>query len=277
MLKPFLKTVCVVLLLGSTAATLAAPKAELWSRWLAHDPASTRHVDHSAWNALLMRYVRAAPDGGTRFAYAAVSAADRARLDAYLQRLAETPVSSLDRDGQYAYWVNLYNALTVRVVLDHYPVRSIRDIDISPGLFADGPWGAKLVTVEGQALSLDDIEHRILRPIWNDPRTHYALSCAAIGCPDLVPEAFTPENRDRLLTRGARAYVNNPRGVSIDAEGRIAASSLYDWYRTDFGADTRAVLEYLARLAEPPLAERLRKATDIDRYDYDWSLNDAGR
>ncbi len=173
--------------------------------------------------------------------------------------------------------MNLYNALTVRVVLDHYPVRSIRDIDISPGLFADGPWGAKLVTVEGQALSLDDIEHRILRPIWNDPRTHYALSCAAIGCPDLVPEAFTPENRDRLLTRGARAYVNNPRGVSIDAEGRIAASSLYDWYRTDFGADTRAVLEYLARLAEPPLAERLRKATDIDRYDYDWSLNDAGR
>ena len=107
--------------------------------------------------------------------------------------------SLTSRDEQLAYWINLYNALTVKVILDHYPVKSILDIDISPGWFSIGPWGKKLVAVEGVEISLDDIEHRILRPIWRDPRIHYALNCAAVGCPNLLREAFTGATAEVLL------------------------------------------------------------------------------
>ncbi len=109
--------------------------------------------------------------------------------------LAATSADRLRRAEQFPFWINLYNALTVKVVLDHYPVEIIRDIDISPGLFADGPWGKKLVTVEGEALSLDDIEHRILRPIWKDPRLHYVLNCAALGVPIFSPGRLPPAMR----------------------------------------------------------------------------------
>ncbi|MEE8270937.1 MAG: DUF547 domain-containing protein, partial [Alphaproteobacteria bacterium] len=167
------------------AAVMAAPPARPWKRWMPHDPQSTAAIDHTAWDAVLARYVSGHPDGINRVAYGSVTAADRAALDRYLDALSATPIARFNRDQQFAFWVNLYNALTVRVVLDHYPVDSIRDIDISSGLFADGPWGRDLIEVDGTALTLDDIEHRILRPLWRDPRIHYAVSCASLGCPNL--------------------------------------------------------------------------------------------
>ncbi len=166
-------------------AGMAAPSAELWPRWQAHDDASTARIDHSAWDRFLRTYVRLGADGIARIPYGRVAAADREALGRDLSRLAATPISAYSRAEQFAFWVDLYNELTVKVVLDHYPVRSIRDIAISPGLFASGPWGRKLITIEGEGLSLDDIEHRILRPIWRDPRIHYAVNCAALGCPNL--------------------------------------------------------------------------------------------
>ena len=152
--------------------------------------ASTVRVDHRRWGRFLAAYVRPGENGLNRVAYGSVTAEGRADLGAYLDSLAAVPVSTLSRPEQMAFWINLYNALTVRVVLDHYPVGSIREIDISPGLFSNGPWRAELTTVEGEPLSLDDIEHRILRPIWRDPRIHYALNCASLGCPNLQPGPF---------------------------------------------------------------------------------------
>ena len=137
----------------AAAGAIAAPKAELWARWKQHDPESTARIDHAAWSGLIAKYRRMSPDGIARFAYGAVSAADSAALKAYIGRLANTPVSRFNRREQFAYWVNFYNALTVRTVLDHYPVESIRDIDITPGWFADGPWGAKQVIVIGESLA----------------------------------------------------------------------------------------------------------------------------
>ena len=167
-------------------------------------------MDHGSWDRFLATYMVA--DGGVnRVAYGRVTPADRGVLEDYIASLAATPADRLRRVEQLPFWINLYNALTVKVVLDHYPVQSIKDIDISPGLFADGPWGKTLVTVAGEALSLDDIEHRILRPIWKDPRLHYVLNCAALGCPNLPPRAFTAGNAQALLSRGARRYVNDPR------------------------------------------------------------------
>ena len=248
-----------------------APKASLWPRWSANDPASRARVDHEIWDRFLGTYVKER-DGRYLFDYAAVSAPDRAQLKDYLARLSEVPVSRYHRREQFAFWVNLYNALTVDVVLAHYPLADIRDIDISPGLFDNGPWDAALITVEQVALSLNDIEHRILRPIWRDPRIHYLLNCASLGCPDLLPQAVTAARSEAMRESAARRFVNHPRAMSRSDAG-LVVSSIYVWFREDFGDDDQAVIDHLARYAD---AERrdLLKAGRIAGHRYDWSLND---
>ncbi len=253
-----------------------APDADLWPRWTAQDPTSTTRIDHGAWDRILAAYARPGEDGLTRFAYGEVTASDRTALADYVGDLSAVAVDSLNRTEQRAYWINLYNALTVLVVLEHYPVDSIRDIDISPGWFADGPWDKPLVRVESEAISLNDIEHRILRPIWNDPRLHYAVNCAAVGCPNLQDVAFTADNTDILLELGARDYINNRRGAH-EREGELIVSSIYVWFGEDFGADDDDILAHLAAYAGPELQDAIRRHGDIGGYDYDWALNDAAR
>lgn len=273
----FLVPLLCALTIGAVAANplerLFAPKAELWARWATHAETSGQTIDHSAWQAFLQRYVVASDDRIHRVAYAAVTAQDRERLEDYLAMLSAEPISGYARAEQLAYWVNLYNALTVRVVLDHYPVASIRDIDISPGLFASGPWGKVLIEVEGEGMTLNDIEHRVLRPIWQDPRVHYALNCASVGCPNLQREAFTADNSGRLLEAAARDYINHPRGVRVQEEG-VLLSSIYNWFAPDFEVDG-GVLPHLRRYADPILAARLARQPAISGYTYDWSLNGA--
>lgn len=251
---------------------LFAPKAELWERWTAYVPSDQRTIDHGPWDRFLSRYLIPGDDGINRVDYAGVGTEDRLALQRYIDRLSGIEVSGYSRATQFGYWVNLYNALTVHVVLDHWPVDSIRDIDISPGLFANGPWKKALIRVEGEDLSLDDIEHRILRPIWQDPRIHYAVNCAAIGCPNLQPEAFTTINQERLLDAAARDYVNHPRGVTPTPDGLIL-SSIYEWFADDFAVDG-GVVEHLRRYAAPELQARLGDAVAVAGYAYDWGLND---
>ena len=255
-------------------STTAAPRADLWERWTAHDPSAVTTIDHSPWDRFLKTYVSAFPDGVNRVAYARVSDTDRKRLDRYIDDLTVLPISAYSRDEQRAYWINLYNALTVQLILDHYPVKSIRRI--KPNLFSIGPWRKKLITVEGEQLSLDDIEHRILRPIWRDPRLHYAVNCASIGCPNLGTEAYTASNADTLLDRGAQTYVNNARGAEF-RNGRLIVSSIYKWFQEDFGDSDEGVIEHLQRYAEPTLAARLNGTKKISGDRYDWALNDASR
>jgi hypothetical protein len=264
----------VLAVLLTAPAAWAAPKAELWDRWLKHDAASTATVDHQAWQAFLIAYVKPGSDSVNRVAYGDVTPADRVRLGAYLNILQTTAVSGLNRAEQRAYWINLYNALTVSVILKHYPVESIRDIDISPGFFADGPWGAKLLRIEGEEVSLDDIEHRVLRPIWRDPRLHYAVNCASIGCPNLARKAYTAANSETLLDQAARAYINHPRGVSVTGAG-LDVSSIYVWFEADFGGSDQGVIQHLRQFADPALQAKLKDIKRIDDDHYDWSLNDA--
>lgn len=253
--------------------SLFAPSANLWERWAAHDPKSTAAVDHSAWGRLLGRYVTEGGDGINRVAYGRVSAEDKAALGAYIDALAATPISRYSRPQQFAYWVNLYNALTVKTVLDHYPVESIRDIDTSPGVFADGPWDADAIAIEGQAVTLNDIEHRILRPIWRDPRIHYAVNCAAIGCPNLQNSAFTAANSDALMDQAARDYVNHPRGAQVSG-GKLTVSSIYIWFQEDFGGTDESVIAHLRRYAAPALDAQLDNIGSIADHRYNWKLND---
>jgi hypothetical protein len=261
-------------LLLAPRVALAAPHAEVWTRWLRYDPDSKERIDHSAWAAFLRKYLKPGSDGINRIAYREVGNQDRAALAAYVDALSETSIGRLSRAAQFAFWVNLYNALTMRTVLEHYPAKSIRDIAISPGLFAIGPWGARLVTVEGEALSLDDIEHRILRPIWRDPRVHYAVNCAALGCPNLQAAPFLETGAEQVLERAAADYVNHPRGATVVA-GELTVSSIYDWYQEDFGGSEHGVIAHLKRYARPPLGAKLANITRITARRYDWALNDA--
>ena len=264
-------TVWLLLLAGTLAA---APKADLWPRWKTHDPGSSTEVDHSAWDRLLDKYlVTNHPSGINLLNYGGVNAEDRQRLESYLDSLQEIPVSQLNLQEQKAYWINLYNAATVKVILDHYPVSSITKIDLSSGLFSRGPWDAKILRIEGEELSLNDVEHRILRPIWNDPRVHYAAICASKGCPNLQDRAYTSENIEALLEKGAREYINHPRGATFEGR-KFVLSSIYDWFQEDFDGSEEGVLRHLRRYAAPELAGKLESFSGRINYDYDWSLNE---
>lgn len=258
----------------ATFERLLAPDADLWDRWTAHDAASTLAVDHRDWDEFLDRNLVVGADGSTRVRYAEVTQADRSLLDGYLATLAGLAISRYAPGEQLAYWINLYNALTVRVVLDHYPVDSIRDIKLSSGLFAAGPWDKKLIVIEGEEVSLNDIEHRIIRPIWRDARVHYALNCASIGCPSLAPKAFTAASLDARLNQAATAFVNSPHGVRV-ADGQITVSRIFDWFHEDFGGGDDAVFEHILSFAAPKLREAMRAIGKIGNVAYDWTLNDA--
>ena len=276
------KYVLILVLLVSVTATSAlaasfqslfAPNADLWARWTENDPVSLATIDHAAWTEFLSRYRRLGGDGIARVAYASVTPSDRVALQDYINGLASLPIGNYARDEQFAFWINLYNALTVWVVLNAYPVESIRDIDISPGLFSNGPWGAELITIDGESVTLDDIEHRILRPIWRDPRIHYAVNCASLGCPNLTAVAFTASGKEAMLDEAARTYINSPRGVRVEG-GRLIVSRIYDWFHQDFGSGDEAVIAHLRMYTDDALDAELGHIDEIEDYEYDWLLND---
>ncbi len=261
-------------------SAISAPAAQLWQKWAPNDPASRVVIDHQAWGIFLRRYLVEEPDGIYRLRYGEVSSIDKQALGQYLEKLSSVPVQSLNPTEQFAYWINLYNALTVKTVLDHYPVTSIREISLGGSLLPSfitggtGPWQAKLIQVDGEAVALDDIEHRILRPLFKDNRIHYAVNCASIGCPTLLPTPFTATSLQAMLDRCARLYVNHPRAVSADAGG-VTVSSIYKWYQEDFGGNWQGVLAHLRRYANSATTQMLAPFSTIHSDTYDWQLNDA--
>lgn len=273
MTRLVLATLCVVLALVAAPAA-AAPRAELWEMWRANDPASVQRIDHRAWGEFLTRYLKIGGDGVHRLAYGKVTPADRAALDDYIGSLAALPIDTYNRSEQMAFWINLYNALTVRLVLDHYPIASIRDIGDGRRPLSGGPWDEKLVKVDGTPVSLNDIVHRILRPIWQDPRVLYALSCAAVSCPNLQPVPYQGDQLDYQLSKAAIAYVNDPRGIHLDGD-QLDVSSLFRWYKEDFGGTDSALIHHLMGYADPDLAMSLQKFDAISADGFDWRLNDA--
>lgn len=271
------RCLCTLLFAGLLAGCVSIERLAI------PDPVALRGFDsgggadlgpsHDAWTMFLQRYVQLDANGVARVGYGGVSGADRAALASYIAALSSLDASTLSRAAQLAYWVNLYNATTVAVVLDHYPVDSIRSI--GSGLFAIGPWGDKRLVVNGRSLSLHDIEHGIVRPLWSDrPEIHYLLNCAAVGCPNLGLRAYTATNIDAALTAAAQSFVNDPRGVTVLDGGRLRLSKIYAWYREDFGGSDSAVLDHLRRYAADDLRKQLTGLERIDSYAYDWALND---
>ncbi|MEF1308497.1 DUF547 domain-containing protein [Vibrio mytili] len=247
-----------------SCAVFAAPKAELWPYWNQSDEANPTHVSHQEWQQILDNYLVTQGEN-TLFRYRSVSTADQTKLKRYIQRLSNLDPRQYRKAEQYAYWVNLYNALTVDLILDHYPIQSITKLG---GLFSFGPWDDEVVSINGKSLTLNDIEHRILRPIWQDPRTHYAVNCASLGCPNLQQQAFTANNTQVLLDNAAKAFINSDKGVSIQGNN-AQLSSIYDWFAADFGGEAQ-VFDHIRKYA-PQYNSFSGRVT----YDYDWSLNQA--
>lgn len=248
----------------------AAPKSDLWDFWSAHNADNSASISHTAWDKFLKKYIKTDKSGLNRLPYDKIDSKDKAALDAYIKKLSGLSIRNYNRKEQRAYWSNLYNALTVQVVIEHMPIESI--LDISSGFFSKGPWKEKRLTIEGKEVSLDDIEHRILRPIWKDPLTHYAVNCASVGCPNLQNYAFTADNMKKNLPYAAFQFINSPRGVQIK-DGKLTVSSIYDWFKTDFGGSDAGVIKHLIRHAKPDLADQLSRINEIDGDQYDWQLN----
>ena len=259
-----------LLLLNWASTLMAAPGAEAWTIWAAADPESTQVVDHSAWQALLDLRLETLADGRTIVHYDQFSAEDRQRLQSYLATITAIDPRTLNKTEQFAYWINLYNALTVDLMLDHPEKSSI--LRIGGGFLPTGPWDDDITTVAGETLTLNDIEHRILRPIFQDHRIHYAVNCASIGCPNLAPSAYTAANLEALLSEGERLYLGHPRGLTL-TDDKLTLSSIFKWYAGDFGEDDNALLAYLATV-RTDLAAELDAYDGRIRYAYDWDRND---
>ncbi len=226
---------------------------------------------HQPWNEILGTYVVASDDGVNRFDYGALkeTPGDVAKLDAYLDVFADLDFDSLTEPEQFAAYSNVYNALTVKHILSRYPTKSIRSGYIV------GPWKRVVTRIDGEERSLDAIEHEILRVEWEDPRVHYAINCAAYSCPNLQTEAWFAETLDEELDRAAREYVNDPRGVTVRSNGTLQVSTIYKWFREDFGGSNDGVIDHLLDYAEPDLAAQIKAKRRITKHEYDWALNDV--
>lgn len=228
------------------------------------DAGGTAAFDHGALDALLRAHVD--PEGfvdydGLR--------SDTMALDAYIESLAKAEPESLGRDERLALLINAYNAFTLRLILDHMPLDSIRDI---PG---GQRWDARRWRLSGATVSLNEIEHELIRPRFAEPRIHFALVCAAVGCPPLRREAYTGARLEAQLADQTRIVHTSPRWFTLDAaRGEVGLTALYDWYRGDFEQQGGSVLAYVARHV-PDLAALIAgdRAPRVRFLDYDWRLN----
>lgn len=244
------------------------------ARGLAWDPSgvwSSAVIRHDAFEQFLLRYVRIGADGVHGVAYGEVGPASRARLERYIEGLRTLSLDAYPKRERLAYWLNLYNALVIRLVLDHYPIASLLEI---PGPDGADPFDLTLIEIDGRALSLDGIAEDVLMTSWHDPRIYLGLSCGAIGCPNLQPEPFTGARVDDQLTEAAMAYVNDRRCLLM-RDGELLVSSLYLWHQDDFGGSDRAIIHHLMTYADPALAKRLQTFERIGGDIFDWRLNDA--
>lgn len=227
------------------------------------------YFDHSAFDAVLARHV----DDHGMVDYAALKL-DRAALDRYLGQLASAsprsrPALFPGRAHEMAYWINAYNALMMRAVIDHYPIDSVTDIMVAHGVFS-----RMRFPVGGARMTLDDIEKGTLLPDYDEPRVHWVLTCASMSCPRIAQRAYHADRLDQRLAEKTRLFLRSPRGVQVDADrGVVRLSKYFDWYGDDFGDDH---LDYVRPYLDEETRRRLEGLDDpeVEYMSYDWRLND---
>lgn len=237
--------------------------------------AETRTFDHAAFDALLRRHVR-----NGRVDYEAFKAAPTFR--AYLDALDGANPAALDEPERLAFWINAYNAYTIALIVEHGERESIRNINKTLGLVAaKGPWKEPLVRAGGRVLTLDEVEHEIVRKQFHEPRIHFALVCAAVSCPPLRAEAYVGARLNAQLDEQARVFVlHTPASNRVDvAARRVYVSPIFDWYRQDFGGSDASIARFIAQYyAAGPERDLLLGGTfKLETTPYDWTLNSVVR
>ncbi|AMO57319.1 hypothetical protein GZ77_16010 [Endozoicomonas montiporae] len=246
---------------------MAAPASKYWAIWDKSDETSRKTIDHSDWSYLLSQYLKPFPDGSL-FAYGKVSNAYRKKLQDYIGYMTALEPRDYNRKEQLAYWINLYNALTIELILKHYPVESITKIG---PWFKFGPWDEPITEVAGTTLTLNNIEHRILRPLWQDKRIHYVVNCASLGCPDLAGEAYTGATVEVMMAEAAKRFIQQEKGVAF-IDGKLALSRIYEWYAIDFGSK-EALLRHIRENSQMAMAAKIDQYKGEIIYQYNWNLN----
>ena len=230
--------------------------------------------DHAAWTALLKQHVSV--DGRVAYAKLKVGKATAAggALRQYLgslQTVRAEEFAAWSSDQQKAFLINAYNAFTVQLIVDNYPVASIRDI----GGFLKKPWSIEFFNLlDGKAKTLDTIEHQLLRPVYKDIRIHAAVNCASISCPQLRGEAYSGARLNEQLEAQMRLWLADAsRNQFAAASGAVKVSKIFDWYVQDFVAWGGGVREVLTRYGPPQAKAALSRASTIGYLDYNWQLN----
>lgn len=255
-----------------TDASFASYNKSFWPMWFANNPLSKTEISHQQWQDFLDHNLVVNGSGLHVIDYAHMSNADVKLLDDYIVKMSAINIDNYNRHEQLAYWLNLYNALMVKTIKTYYPISSVQEINISPGLFSIGPFGASLINVTNTSLTLDDINNRIIRPIWSDPRTHYALNDGTIGGPNLSQTAYHSASLDEQLNQAATGYINALRGVQV-IEEKLIVSKIYEWYAEDFGGNESDIIDHIKQFAQEPLKSQLKKINKIDGYVYNWHIN----
>lgn len=213
-------------------------------------------IDHSAWNTLLKAHV--SEDGKVNYQG---FKKDKVQLNAYTQLLSEhTPDKSCSESEKLTYWINAYNAFTIALIIEHYPIKSIMDIK--------NAWDIEFVQLGKETYSLNDIEHQIIRKEFDEPRIHFVLVCAAISCPILLNEAYTPDKLEQQLQQQGMRFINDPQKNSIK-NSKAKVSQLFNWFGDDF-TKNGSLIDYLNQFSEIKLDSNAR----IDFLEYNWDLNE---
>ena len=236
--------------------------------------ASAQEVDHGAWQAVLDAYLKTEADGQHRFAFGSVDTAGQQLLSDYLTTLGRVDTSAMSSAAQKAYWLNAYNALATLVILENYPVRSIRELGFGNGEAKEGPWAAKRFSTATGGVSLNDIRQQIVRQQLADPMLHYGLACGAVGCPGLRPAPYLAASVDEALQDQAARFLGQPSGFKLSSSG-LTASSIFRWYAEDFGRSEGAVLAHLRQVGGNEVSQAVNTMRAIKRYRFDWRLNEA--
>lgn len=278
MTRKHLTTVCILfLVLVITALSMwfyrQQPLNAPLSEWDQSVDVNKERIGHDSWQVLLDDFLDTEDESGVYlFDYESLQIDATAELDNYIDYLSSIDPRDYARTEQFAYWINLYNAATVDLIVENFPVDSITELGDTPLAF--GPWDDPRVTIAGIPLSLNDIEHGILRPLYKDPRIHFAVNCASLGCPNLQPQAFTSDNLEELLTLASLEFVGHPRALTIDGN-TLYLSSIFDWYSEDFGKDTKAVLDKITEYSPTDITNQLKQFDGEIEYHYNWQLNAA--
>lgn len=223
-------------------------------------------VSHKAYDELLQKYV----DEKGMVDYKGLKA-ERPKLQSYLNILeSNPPQDNWTRDQELAYWINAYNAFTLELILEHYPVASIKDIGSTIKIpFVSTAWDIKFINIGNEEYDLNNIEHGIIRKEFNEPRIHFALVCAAVSCPKLQRRAYSPEKLEEQLTKATKEFLANPAKNEFKNTNQATLSKLFNWYGGDF-KNNGTLIEYINQYAPT----KLSRDANIDWKDYDWALNE---